>query len=153
VLERVRMCVAEAGYDPDLVIPTDLDGFVFEVIGDLLPFDVCWKARELSGVGAPKCRRCTAVDRRTRYPSGCRATDRFEWNCGRFAEPGGIPGFPDPVDGEPDVHRSGFEAGCVTCRSTLTRFSRTAVPRQTGHGDHTKESACVNEMNPRTSPR
>ena len=60
-IEMVRMCVAEAGYDPESIQPHEdpASGHTFYCIGSVVPPEVCWKARELVGIGEPKCYRCT----------------------------------------------------------------------------------------------
>jgi hypothetical protein len=84
-VELVRMCIAEAGYDPALIQPYDgqSPGFTFVCVNDAIPTDVCWQARELVGVGDPKCLRCTMRDGRLRSAvRPCRATARLELDCG-----------------------------------------------------------------------
>ena len=84
LIEMVRMCVAEAGYDPALIEPYDgpLSGFFFVAIDDIIPSEVCWRARELVGLGEPKCLRCTLRDRWRGVIIHCRATARLELDCG-----------------------------------------------------------------------
>ena len=84
-VELVRMCIDEGGYDPALIEPYDgpSPDFTFVCINDAIPIDVCWRARELVGIGDPKCLRCTMRDRRDRGAvRPCRATARLELDCG-----------------------------------------------------------------------
>jgi hypothetical protein len=83
-VELIRMCVAEAGYDPALIEPYDgpLSGFFFVAIDDVIPSEVCWRARELVGLGDPKCLRCTLRDRWQGVIVHCRATARLQLDCG-----------------------------------------------------------------------
>jgi hypothetical protein len=84
-VELVRMCIAEAGYDPALIEPYDgpNSGFTFVCVNNAIPSGVCWQARELVGIGDPKCLRCTNRDRRDRGAvRPCRATARLELDCG-----------------------------------------------------------------------
>lgn len=82
-VELVRMCIAEAGYDPDLVQPhpQPATGFTFVIIGGLIPAEVCWTARELVGIGEPKCFACTDHDRNGTTLGPCGADRRFVSNC------------------------------------------------------------------------
>lgn len=82
-VELVRMCVAEAGYDPGLVQPhpSPATGFTFVIVGGRVPADVCWRARELVGIGKPKCFACTDRDRMGTTISSCGADRRFAWGC------------------------------------------------------------------------
>lgn len=82
-VELVRMCIAEAGYDPDLVQPHPhpATGFTFVIIGGLVPAEVCWTARELVGIGEPKCFACTDQDRNGTTLGPCGADRRFVSNC------------------------------------------------------------------------
>ena len=92
-VELVRMCVAEAGYDPALIVPYDgpHTGFAFVCVNDAIPAEVCWRARELVGVRDPKCLQCTKRDTWDRdHARPCRATARLELDCGT----------PGPDDGE-----------------------------------------------------
>lgn len=81
-VELVRMCTAEAGYDPALIEPYDgpRPGSTSVCANYAIPTDVCWRARELVGVGDPKCLRCTNRDRGHVRP--CMATARLELDCG-----------------------------------------------------------------------
>ena len=88
VLERVRMCVAEAGYDSDAVRrPPGVDWTdpsQIEFITRLdLPDDVYWRARELSGVSGPMCRRCCVepAEQYLTHPR-CHSAVRFTEDCG-----------------------------------------------------------------------
>lgn len=84
-VELVRMCIAEAGYDPSLIEPYDgpSSDYTFVCVNDDIPSEVCWQARELVGVGDPKCLRCTMRDRRVGSSfRPCRATARLELDCG-----------------------------------------------------------------------
>jgi hypothetical protein len=80
-IEMVRMCVAEVGYDPDLIRPLDSDGFFFIVEGGAIPSAICWRARELVGLGDPKCFRCADRDM-WGLVVRCLATERFTPDCG-----------------------------------------------------------------------
>ena len=44
-VELVRMCIAEAGYDPGVVQPhpSPATGFTFVIVGGLVPAIVCWR--------------------------------------------------------------------------------------------------------------
>lgn len=88
-VEMVRMCIAEAGYDLGSIQPlTEHDvgfheGFIFFCAGAVVPTDVCWKARELVGIGEAKCLRCTSRDRNAHHVVlPCRATQRLVLDCG-----------------------------------------------------------------------
>ncbi len=84
-VELVRMCIAEAGYDPALIQPYDgpSPGFTFVSVNNAIPTEVCWRARELVGAGDPKCLRCTMRDLWDRgHVRLCRATARLELDCG-----------------------------------------------------------------------
>ena len=89
LIEMVRMCIAEAGYDPGSIqqIPSGdvrlREGFTFTCLDPRVPHEVCWKARELVGVGEPKCFRCTLADCHPPRPTeSCRASERLELDCG-----------------------------------------------------------------------
>lgn len=84
-IEMVRMCIAEAGYDPNSIQPYDgsRPGFAFVCNNNAIPVDVCWRARELAGVGRPKCLRCTMHDRFAEPDGGCEADRRLVPDCGR----------------------------------------------------------------------
>jgi hypothetical protein len=89
VVERVRMCIAEAGYDPKLVRQiVDQkwlleEGFVFLIDERVIPIEVGWRAKEISGVGEPKCFRCADDDRIAGYiVRECAAVRRLEHDCG-----------------------------------------------------------------------
>ncbi len=83
LLELVRMCVADLGYDPELIQPYDgrTSGFTFISVRGLVPSPVCWRAKELVGIGDPKCFVCTMRDSRTDKIGGCDARRRFVRNC------------------------------------------------------------------------
>lgn len=87
VLERVRMCVAEAGYDPDLV---GLRGEVI-IFPPTLPVELAWRARELASQAddesAPACLRCSkamyrSADRDALFDA-CIADRYLVLDCGR----------------------------------------------------------------------
>ena len=71
VLERVRMCVAEAGYDPAQVRRGSIDGrdecgVVYFPAG--MPAEAAWRAREMVGMAQPErlsvgpmCRCCSVA--------------------------------------------------------------------------------------------
>lgn len=84
VLERVRACVAEAGYDPGYVTGHS-EGTL--KIDRRLPSPVIWRARELADMGTPRCLACGIAGRRMEgLPSpltvDCLATERFVEDCG-----------------------------------------------------------------------
>ena len=81
-VEMVRMCVAEAGYDPSLIRASEVEGFSF-TSDPSFPPEVCWKARELVGIGEPKCFECTSLDRYAHaVVRRCRSVQRLELDCG-----------------------------------------------------------------------
>lgn len=82
-VELVRMCIAEAGYDPQLIQPhpDPSTGYTFTVDHGAVPPRVCWRARELVGVGEPKCFACTRRDRRGTPTGTCTAGRRFVRDC------------------------------------------------------------------------
>jgi hypothetical protein len=87
LVERVRMCVAEAGYDNSSIYPVKEpelleQGFVFWDINSSLPVDVGWRAREISGIGIPKCFACTVKHRKAAIDVECAAVRRLEFDCG-----------------------------------------------------------------------
>lgn len=80
----VRMCIAEAGYDPDAIhpYPHPSVGFTFSVDQFAgIPTEVSWMARELAGVGDARCLACSDRDRRAHAPGPCEAERRFVRNC------------------------------------------------------------------------
>lgn len=87
VLERVRMCVAEAGYDPELV--QGHDGLLGWCYFPPLPHDVAWRAKELTGspTKRPGCLTCylNFIDTPPGSPErrGCLADRRLVLDCGR----------------------------------------------------------------------
>ncbi len=82
-VELVRMCVAEAGYDPELIqpYPDPASEYTFVSVDGLIPPRVCWRARELAGVGQPKCFACTRRDMGDTGFTGCSADRRFVRAC------------------------------------------------------------------------
>lgn len=84
VLERVRMCVAEAGYDPMLVRKRERPGWSEPMltIPTTFPYEVLWRASELAGHAHPVCWACAEpmIDRGVEF--GCRAVRRLELDCG-----------------------------------------------------------------------
>ncbi len=84
-VELVRMCVAEAGYDPAGIQPYPFpgDGYTFVNLDALVPVEVCWRARELVGIGEPKCLTCTERDCLAEVHGVCQAGNRFVLDCGR----------------------------------------------------------------------
>lgn len=82
-LERMRMCVAEAGY-PGTVY--DVRG-ASALIDQFLPSEIGWRAREICGLGVPMCFLCTEDSRRPEFEFSfedqCRAVRRLELDCGR----------------------------------------------------------------------
>ena len=57
VLERVRMCLAEAGYDPMLVSEPTVPGGAFKW-SPPISAEVAWRAREVALIGRPLCFAC-----------------------------------------------------------------------------------------------
>ncbi len=101
-VEMVKMCIAEAGYDAGSIRPLTTDdasfheGFTFICVGDVVPADVCWRARELVGIGEPKCFRCTNRDGRIwGVVRPCRATARLVLDCGAQGLDCGAQGLDD----------------------------------------------------------
>jgi hypothetical protein len=82
-VERVRMCVAELGYNPRLIqldirddddcIMTIRDNFTW-------PHRVTWRARELALVTKPICCRCSELQLGRELT--CEATVRLVEDCG-----------------------------------------------------------------------
>jgi hypothetical protein len=86
-IERVKMCVAEAGYDTSSIYPIEdpellAQGFVFWDLNSSLPIDVGWRAREISAIGIPKCFTCTISHRKALVDVECAAVRRLELDCG-----------------------------------------------------------------------
>jgi hypothetical protein len=92
LIERVKMCVAEAGYDPSIIRPITEkwlleQGFIFLSNEYVIPHKVAWRAKEVSEVGKPKCYVCSDSDRKGNRKSDCAAVRRLEEDCGaRFRE-------------------------------------------------------------------
>jgi hypothetical protein len=84
VLERVRMCVAEAGYDPQFIVPPPHEWGSFGVVLNAIPHEVTWRAREISAVAKPICKACSRLASDLQVPTaeGCRAVRRLELDCG-----------------------------------------------------------------------
>lgn len=85
-VERVKMCVAEAGYDPSSITTVEdpyliEQGFTFWV-DMLIPPEVAWRAREVAGVKEPKCWECSQDHKYTHIEYKCRAVRRLELDCG-----------------------------------------------------------------------
>ncbi len=82
-VELVRMCVAEAGYDPSAIQPHPYPatGFTFINLNSVVPPEVCWQARELVGIGEPKCWTCTRRDTWGDWSTHCSAGRRFVRDC------------------------------------------------------------------------
>lgn len=76
-LERVRMCLAEAGYDPSEVSLLDEGRFIFPLEWPIYPV---WKARALTGI-AQTCWPCRRAQG-TLSPSGPRVVP-----CGHPVDP------------------------------------------------------------------
>lgn len=88
-IERVRMAVAEIGYDPALVIDPESDGGAFRYPTSF-PDEVMWRAREVALIGKPMCAECSrassdfaAAHGRHPDPWLCLATRRFTQDCGQ----------------------------------------------------------------------
>jgi hypothetical protein len=90
IVERVRMCVAEAGYDPIWITPMPPEaqeqGFYFANEYMMIPHDVCWRAREIALVGEPKCFSCSTRHLKMIKHKECRAVRRLELNCGAYED-------------------------------------------------------------------
>lgn len=79
-VERLWMCVAEAGYDPEHLIPTRAEDGWFVFRADHIPERVAWRARELVGLGTPMCHACW--DSPGVKDWDCAATERLTETCG-----------------------------------------------------------------------
>ncbi len=75
LIEMVRMCIAEAGYDPNYIQPVDpASGFAFTDISGGIPAVVCWRARELVGIGGPSATSEGSATSATCVSAGARRT-------------------------------------------------------------------------------
>jgi hypothetical protein len=86
VLERVRAAVAEAGYDPRLIVaarPSLHDDAIFAWRKGALPEAIVWRARESVAVRLPRCLACWLAETALRGPNVCLADRRFVEDCGR----------------------------------------------------------------------
>lgn len=87
VVERVRMAVAEAGYDPRLISAPLAQHNSFRASGTI-PLRVRWRARETAAAGEPDCWAC--YQWADSHRSGvvmppldlCHADRRFMEDCG-----------------------------------------------------------------------
>lgn len=85
VLERVKMCIAEAGYDPALAQDgTFPDGTSGVRMAVSIPDDVSWRAMELSRLNPrPICRTCSIDAANANVPAtGCEAWRPLLVDCG-----------------------------------------------------------------------
>lgn len=84
VLEKVRMCVAEAGYDPERHVR--LTGTMVEIHRDV-PDVVAWRARELVALKRAVCLQCFTSEEFPRQIKNvidaCLADRRLVLDCGR----------------------------------------------------------------------
>lgn len=81
VIERIRMCIAEAGGDPFGVRLDASDSTGRSVVFDdrRVPGMIVWRAGELAGMGLkPACWACW----NNRATSDCRASQRLVRDCG-----------------------------------------------------------------------
>ncbi len=87
-LERLRMCVAEAGYDPAQVQEVaEFEGHLMIAFGTL-PHAVTWRAREIMRTAPPACEACTVPIALLPYAvklerlAACRADRYLTLDCG-----------------------------------------------------------------------
>ena len=90
VLERVRMCVAEAGYDPSGVTLSSNEGGRATIVApNEIPTEVFWRARELATLGPPRCLECCIASMFLKGEAfaasitACLADRRLVLDCGR----------------------------------------------------------------------
>jgi len=82
-VERVKMCIAEVGYDPSLVhldLRDDDDAIMTIRDNFTWPHKVSWRARELSLVTKPICYVCSSAQ--LGRGLACEATTRLVEDCG-----------------------------------------------------------------------
>jgi hypothetical protein len=86
VVERLRMAVAEAGFDPSGIedggMVDDNERLVFDFGG--VPLPVKWRARELAELNGPVCWTCYKTDfaRNGWFLGRCLADRRLNEDCG-----------------------------------------------------------------------
>jgi len=84
VLERIRMCLAEAGHNPNHVRPARPGEWANYYYQLSVPREVAWRARETAGAIGPICHSCYVhMVRQRRVIEGlCLADRRLVEDCG-----------------------------------------------------------------------
>lgn len=82
VVERVRMALAEIGYDPNLVRGPRPGEAGTVHYNRRIPIMVAWRARETALLAEPKCLACLTWQQEKQALVSCLAERRFMEDCG-----------------------------------------------------------------------